>query len=165
MSNFLETIQKDTIQDYIIEVRGHAGEMTIEVQAEHIFEVLKTLKEKYAFNYLSDITATDFYEDGLRFEVAYNLVSMSARQRLRVSCRVPEDNPTVDSAVSLWESADWFERECFDMVGVTFNNHPDLRRMYMPEDYEWFPLRKEFPLLGIPGSIPLPEKDPPKEYN
>lgn len=164
MSTFLEKIQQDSIQAYIVEVRGYAGEMTIEVQAEHLFEVMKTLRDAYGFNYLSDITGTDHYTDAQRFEVAYNLVSMAHRQRLRVCCRVEEDAPEVESVVSLWKSADWYERETYDMLGIIFRNHPDLRRMYMPEDYEWFPLRKEFPQLGIPGSIPLPEKDPPKPY-
>lgn len=160
----LETIRQSSIQDFIVEVRGHAGEMTIEVKAEHIFTVLKTFKDEFGFNYLSDITGSDHYTDEGRFEVAYNIVSMAHQQRLRVCCRVEEATPAVDSVVSLWESADWYEREVYDMVGVTFNNHPDLRRIYMPEDFEWYPLRKEFPLLGIPGSIPLPEKDPPKPY-
>lgn len=164
MSNFLDTIKSSSIQDYIVDVRSYANEMTIEVKAETIYEVLKTMKEKFGFNYLADITASDNYTDELRFEVSYNIVNLEGKQRLRIACRVEEDNPEVDSAVTIWKSADWFEREAFDMIGIKFRNHPDLRRMYMPEDYDWFPLRKEFPLLGIPGSMVLPEKDPPKEY-
>ncbi|MEM7656146.1 MAG: NADH-quinone oxidoreductase subunit C [Bacteroidota bacterium] len=164
MSNFLEKLQQESLQDFIVEVRGHAGEMTIEVKSEHIHQVLQTLKNEYGFNYLADISGSDMYTDEGRFEVAYNIVSIPHQQRLRVSCRVEEDTPAVDSVVDVWSAADWFEREVFDMIGITFNNHPDLRRMFMPEDYEWHPLRKEFPLLGIPGSIPLPEKDPPKQY-
>ncbi|MEZ4773681.1 MAG: NADH-quinone oxidoreductase subunit C [Bacteroidia bacterium] len=164
MSNFLDTIKSSSIQDYIVDVRSYANEMTIEVKAEKIYEVLKTMKEKFGFNYLADITASDNYTDVLRFEVSYNIVNLEGKQRLRVACRVEEESPEVDSVVTIWKSAEWFEREAFDMIGVKFNNHPDLRRMYMPEDYDWFPLRKEFPLLGIPGSMVLPEKDPPKEY-
>ncbi|MDX2249573.1 MAG: NADH-quinone oxidoreductase subunit C [Bacteroidia bacterium] len=164
MSNFIDTIKSSTIQDYIVDVRGYANEMTIEVKPETIFEVLKVMKEKFGFNYLADITASDNYTDEKRFEVAYNIVNLEGKQRLRVACRVDENEPEVDSVVTLWKAADWFEREAFDMIGIQFRNHPDLRRMYMPEDYDWFPLRKEFPLLGIPGSMVLPEKDPPKEY-
>ncbi|MCB0838098.1 MAG: NADH-quinone oxidoreductase subunit C [Bacteroidetes bacterium] len=164
MSNFLDTIKKSTIQDYIVDVRGYANEMTIEVKPEHIFEVLKVMKENFGFNYLADITGSDNYTDKKRFEISYNIANLNDKQRIRVACQVEEDNPSVDSVVSLWGSANWFEREVFDMLGVHFENHPDLRRMYMPEDYQWYPLRKEFPLLGIPGSIQLPEKDPPKEY-
>lgn len=155
---FIEKLNGSPLQDLIVGVRGYANELTIEVKAEHIYPVLQMLKEKYAFNYLADITATDHYTDEARFELSYNIVSMEAKQRLRVSCRVEEDSPRVKSIVSIWASADWYERECFDMMGIVFTDHPDLRRMYMPEDFQYFPLRKEFPLLGIPGSIELPEK-------
>ena len=163
-NTFLDTIKTSTIQDFIVDVRGYANEMTLEVKAANIYEVLKLLKTQFNFNYLADITASDHYTDEGRFEVAYNILSMEGRQRLRVCCRVEEDDPEVDSVVSLWGAAEWYEREAYDMMGVTFRNHPDLRRMYMPEDYAYYPLRKEFPLLGIPGSIQLPEKDAPKEY-
>lgn len=163
-NTFLDTIKSSTIQDYIVDVRGYADEMTIEVKAEHIIEVLTTFKTQFNFNYLSDITGSDHYTDELRFEVAYNIVNLDGKQRLRVCCRVEENSPIVDTTVGLWKSANWFEREVYDMYGIKFNGHPDLRRMFMPEDYEYFPLRKEFPLLGIPGSIELPEKDAPKQY-
>lgn len=158
MHAFLDTINGSPLQDYIVGVKSYANELTIEVKPEHIFAVLKMMKEKYAFNYLADVTATDYYTDEKRFEMAYNIVSMEAKQRLRVTCRVEEDSPIVDSVVKIWGSADWYEREAFDMMGIRFRNHPDLRRMYMPEDFEFYPLRKEFPLLGIPGSIQLPDK-------
>jgi NADH-quinone oxidoreductase subunit C len=163
-SQFLETLQTGTLQDMIVAVRGHAGQMTVEVKAEDLHEFVKTLKQMYGFNYLSDITGTDNYTDEARFEVTYNLANLETRQRLLVCCRVEEEDPVVDTIVDLWKSADWYEREVYDMMGIKFKGHPDLRRIYMPEDFEWFPLRKEFPLLGIPGSIPLPEKDPPKSY-
>ena len=162
---FLASLKKSKIQDFILGERSYANELTIEVAADKIFEVLAFLKEAHEFSYLADITAIDHYEDTQRFEVSYNLVNLKGKQRLRVSCRVEEERPEIESVVPIWPSADWFEREAFDMVGIQFTNHPDLRRMYMPEDYPYFPLRKEFPLLGIPGSIPLPEKDPPKQYN
>jgi len=163
-NNFLDTIKSSSFQQYIVEVRGYANEITVEVDPEKILEVLQTLKEQFGFNYLSDITGSDFYSDEKRFEVSYNLVNIEDRQRIRVSCRLEEDAAAIDSITGLWESADWYEREVWDMMGITFANHPDLRRMYMPEDYKWHPLRKEFPLLGIPGSISMPDKDPPKPY-
>ncbi|MEO0899886.1 MAG: NADH-quinone oxidoreductase subunit C [Bacteroidota bacterium] len=163
-NTFLETIKESTIQDFIIEVRGHAGEMTIEIDPKQLRNVVQVLKEKFGFNYLVDITASDHYTDEKRFELSYNMVSMANNQRLRISAFVEEDEPSIDSITDFWKSAAWMERECFDMMGVTFNEHEDLRRIYLPEDFEWYPLRKEFPLLGIPGSLSLPEKDPPKEY-
>ncbi len=163
-NTYLDTIKASSIQGAIIEVRGYANETTIEVAPDKVVEVLTTLKEQFGFNYLSDITGSDHYTDEGRFEVTYNIANLEGKQRLRVCCRVEEDNPKVGTVVHLWKAADWFEREAYDMVGIIFEGHPDLRRMYMPEDYAWFPLRKEFPLLGIPGSLALPEKDPPKEY-
>ena len=162
---FLDTIQKSEIQKLIKGVRGYANELTLEVERDHLIELLTMLVEKFQFTYLADITGIDNYSDDHRFEVSYNLVSLSNKQRLRVATTVSEEDAKLPTTTAIWKAADWFEREVFDMIGITFEGHPDLRRMYMPEDYEFFPLRKEFPLLGIPGSIPLPDKDPPKPYN
>lgn len=163
-NKFLEKIRANKINELITDVRGYANEMTIEVEAANIFSALKILKEDFGFTYLADITASDNYIDGLRFQLDYNIINIPGRQRLRVSCRLEEENPEVESATSIWGSANWFEREAYDMIGINFQNHPDLRRMYMPEDFEYHPLRKEFPLLGIPGSIELPPKAE-KEYD
>ena len=165
IDNFWTSLSKSRIKDFLLGKRVYAEELTVEVKAEHIAEVLSCLKEDFQFTYLADISGIDHYTDAQRFEVSYNIVNLKGKQRVRISCRIEEDQPELASVVHLWKSADWFEREVFDMLGIQFTNHPDLRRMFMPEDYPYFPLRKEFPLLGIPGSIPLPEKDPPKEYN
>ncbi len=161
---FLNRIKDSKIQDYIIDVRGYANEITIEIHADKVPVVMQTLKESFGFNYLADITASDHYSDEGRFELSYNLVNMDDKQRMRISCRLEEDNPVVATVVPFWGSAEWYEREAWDMMGIKFDNHPDLRRIYMPEDFNYHPLRKEFPQLGIPGSIQVPEKDPPKEY-
>ena len=160
---FLDTLKTNAIHELFIDVRGHAGELTLEVAPENIVRVLNTFKQEYGFSYLSDITGSDNYTDENRFQLDYNIINMDARQRLRVSCRVGEENPEVETCTTVWGAADWFEREVFDMIGIKFTGHPDLRRMYMPEDFEYYPLRKEFPLLGIPGSIELPDKAT-KEY-
>jgi NADH-quinone oxidoreductase subunit C len=152
------------IQDWVIGVTHYAGETTIEVKASAIVQVCQILKEKFGFTYLADLTGIDYYTDSLRFGVAYNIVNMEAKKRLRIVVKVDEHEPTVASVVKVWTSANWFEREAWDMVGIRFAGHPDLRRIYMPEDFEYFPLRKEFPLIGIPGSIQVPVPDPPKEY-
>lgn len=140
------------------------GELTIEVKSTDIFATLKVLKENFGFEYLADICATDLYTEKLRFEILYNLTNLETYDRIRVKCRVDEGSPKLDSVTPLWHSANWHEREAYDMMGIIFEGNPDLRRMFMPEDYEYFPLRKEFPLIGIPGSIQMPEKDPPKPY-
>jgi NADH-quinone oxidoreductase subunit C len=160
----LETIRQSPIQEYIVDVRGYAGEMTIEIAPANLLAVLRIFKEQFGFNYLADLTASDHYTDRKRFELSYNLVSIPHQQRLRISVFVEEADPEVDSATGLYRSADWYEREAWDMMGIRFRNHPDLRRIYLPEDFAYHPLRKEFPLLGIPGTIALPEKDGPKGY-
>lgn len=162
--SFLAKLDGSGLQAFIKNVRGYAGELTIEVAAEDLHRVLEMLKNQYDFNYLADIISIDHYEDERRFELGYNLVSMSNRQRIRVSVFLEENDPTIDTVTDLWAGASWYEREAFDMMGIRFNGHPDLRRIYMPEDFAWYPMRKEFPQLGIPGSIELPEKDPPKPY-
>jgi len=163
MNQFLDDV-RSSLQEQIIEVNQYAGEVSLEIQPQHLLAVCQILKEKFGFTYLSDITATDMFTDQQRFRLSYNLFNLTEKKRIRISCRVNEENPEVDSLCELWPSANWNEREAFDMMGIKFKNHPDLRRMFMPEDFEYFPLRKEFPLIGIAGSIEVPEKDPPKPY-
>lgn len=155
---------QEKFNDVIVDIRQHAGELTIEVKAEAIHNVLKTLKELFGYAHLADITSVDYYTDELRFGVSYNLVNLEKSTRLRVTCRVEEENPEVDTAVDIWAGASWLEREAWDMMGIRFKGHPDHRRIFMPEDFEYHPLRKEFPLIGIPGSIETPPPAPPKEY-
>ncbi len=103
-------------------------------------------------------TIDETYSSDERFEVLYQLYSTKHKEYLRLKVRVPEHGVKVPSVVPVWPSADWHEREVYDMFGIEFEGHPDLRRIYMPEFFEYFPLRKDFPLLGIPGSLPLPDK-------
>jgi NADH-quinone oxidoreductase subunit C len=88
--------------------------------------------------------------------VVYHLYSLQHTTYVRLKVRVDENDLTVPSVAGLWASANWHERETYDMFGIKFTGHPDLRRMYMPEEFEYHPLRKDFPLMGIPDSIPLP---------
>lgn len=155
---------KEALASEALEVREYAGELTFIVSRENLKAFLRLLKEEHGFDYLVDIGATDHFVEGLRFEVVYNLVSLGRRLRVRVKARVPEDDPVVDTVTDLWPGAAWHEREAYDMMGIRFQGHPDLRRIYLPEDFEYYPLRKEFPLLGIPGTLPLPPKEPPKPY-
>ena len=160
----LQAIQ-ESLQAQALETRIHAGELTFLVDRQRHKTFLQTLKERFGFNYLVDIGATDHFVEGLRFEVVYNLVNLSDRLRVRVKVRVPEDGPALPTVTDLWPAAAWHEREAYDMMGIRFVGHPDLRRMYLPEDFGYYPLRKEFPLLGIPGTLPLPPKEPPKPYH
>jgi len=97
---------------------------------------------------LSDATCVDRYPLEPRFEVNYHLVSIPRRNRLRLQVRLSSDDPTVDSVVNVWPGANWQEREIFDLMGIRFNGHPDLRRILMPEDWEGYPLRKDYPVEG-----------------
>lgn len=147
---------REAFGDDVLDVQEYAGEQTVYVAKGRIREVCRFLKDEQGFDYLSDLGGIDRFTEEDRFEVMYNLVSIKNRKRIRVKVRVDEDDLTVDSVVEVWKAANWNERECWDMFGIRFNDHPDLRRMFMPEDFEHFPQRKEFPPLGIPGSLPLP---------
>lgn len=153
----------ENFSDKLIEVYQSSGDTFIRVEADSILEISKYLKEKQHFIFLCDIFGNDRYTSDERFEVVYNLMNLRTQTRLFVKARVEEENPTIESVTSIWKAAGWNEREVYDMFGVRFENHPDLRRIFMPEDFEYFPMRKEFPLLGIPGSIELPNTTPDTE--
>lgn len=135
-------------------------ELTIKFKKEFIIDVCDFLKNdsELQFLYLEDITAIDWATRKNRFTVVYQIFSLKNKFRLRLKCDIEDSESSIESVTSIWSAANWAERETYDMYGIIFNNHPDLRRMYMPEDFEYYPLRKEFPLMGIPGSIPLPKK-------
>lgn len=153
----------DTFSDQIIDVYQSTGDTYVRVDTDSIVDVCRYLKEKCHFIYLSDLFGIDRYTSEDRFEVVYNLISLRDGVRLFLKVRCEEENPEVDSVTGIWTAAGWPEREVYDMFGIHFKNHPDLRRIFMPEDFEYFPLRKEFPLLGIPGSIELPNTTPDTE--
>ena len=142
------------------EFSEYKDELTLQVQKSNIVEVCKILKNdsELSFNHCQDVTAIDWAKRKNRFTVVYHLFSLKNKFRLVVKVDVDESDCTVDTVSSVWRSANWHEREVYDMYGIIFNDHPDLRRMYMPEEFEYHPLRKDFPVLGIPGSLPLPKK-------
>jgi NADH-quinone oxidoreductase subunit C len=124
------------------------GELTVEVAPENILAALMRLRHDLKFERLSTVTAVDRYPAEPRFEIVYHLHSISTKQRIRLKARVSGENPEIDSAVPVYRAADWYEREAYDMFGVRFLNHPDLRRIMMPEDWEGYPLRKDYPVTG-----------------
>ena len=131
----------------------------VNVPVSDVFAALKYLRDEFAFDLLSDLTAVDWAEGvSPRFTVVYHLFSTSHHSYLRVCADcAKDDEPAVPSVVSLWPGANWHERECFDMFGIKFEAHPDLRRILMWDEYPYFPLRKEFPLAGIETALPDPE--------
>lgn len=141
------------------------NQLTLTVPKDKLVEVCTELKknEDTSFDMLVDVTAIDFLRKDDRFEVVYFLYSNKFKSRVRIKTLVDESNCVCPTLTGVWASANWYERETFDMYGIVFEGHPDLRRFYMPEDYNnpetgepIYPLRKDFPLMGIPDSIPLP---------
>ncbi len=152
------TALQDELGDKIGDIVLYANEHTVYVQPSALVQACKLLRDSLGYVYLADLGGIDrFTEDG-RFEVFYNLISLERGKRLRLKVRIDEDDPVVPSITSVHPSANWNERECWDMFGIRFDGHPDLRRMFMPEDFEYYPQRKEFPSLGIPGSLPIPSQ-------
>jgi NADH-quinone oxidoreductase subunit C len=142
---------KDKFTDVVDEVVQRLGETTIYVKSHQIAEVCRFLRDdpNFQFNLLSDLTGVDRgLEAEPRFEVVYHLTSLSKRTRLRLKVRVSEDNCHVPTVTTIWPTADWHERETFDLVGIKFEGHPNLRKILTPDDLEGHPLRKDFPLRG-----------------
>jgi NADH-quinone oxidoreductase subunit C len=135
--------------DSVVAVHDHRGESTVEIARERILEVARFLHgAPLAFTLLSDVTCADFPEDPGRFRLAYHLYSMESGQRLRLRVWAGAEDPRVDSVTPVWATADWHEREVYDMFGVRFTGHPDLARILMPLDWEGHPLRRDYPLGG-----------------
>jgi len=136
------------------------GELTIVIRKADILPVCRFLQSDpdLAFDSVRDICGADYQRSDDRFEVIYNIYSLKNNFRLRLKVRVGENDLHVSSVSGVWKGADWLERETYDMYGILFDDHPDLRRIYLPEEFEYYPLRKDFPLMGIPGSLPLPRK-------
>ena len=141
-------------------VSEYAGELTLIIKPSFLKNVCTLLRDdaELRFDSMRDLCGADYYRPDDRFEVIYNLYSIPNKFRLRLKIRVDEKKLSVDSVTGVWSTAGWHERETYDMYGIVFAGHPDLRRMYMPEEFEYYPLRKDFPLMGIPGSLPLPHK-------
>ena len=141
--------------DLVSEPTEFRREVTVEIaDAERILEVCEFAKRELAFDYLVDLSTLDHYGDDPRWSVVYELYSYQHRVHLRLKTRVSEERSELPSVTSVWRTANWHEREAYDMMGVRFRNHPDLRRILMWEGYPYFPLRKDFPLAGKPSEMP-----------
>ncbi|HMS33203.1 MAG TPA: NADH-quinone oxidoreductase subunit C [Ignavibacteria bacterium] len=160
MSEDKVNLLKSRLTNFKIEYTDVNGTPALYINKEDILEVCKILKddESLKFNSCVDAVSVDRFEKKDRFEMIYNLLSIDNNERLFIKIRLDSKRPEMESLIPVWKSANWYEREAYDLMGIIFLNHPDLRRMYMPENYEYHPLRKDFPLMGIPDSIPLPNK-------
>ena len=124
------------------------GEMTLEIAPAKISSICGFLKYDQDFVRLSSVTAVDRYPAEPRFEVVYHLHSLARNERLRLKCRLGGGDPSIDSVTSVWRGANWYEREVFDLFGIRFVDHPNLSRILMPDDWEGYPLRKDYPVTG-----------------
>jgi NADH-quinone oxidoreductase subunit C len=135
--------------DAIVEASSFRDQVIIRVDKERIAEVCMFLRDTSGveFDFLADLTAVDYPSRPQRFDIVYNLYSLTQNHRLRIKVAVGEDE-TVPTVTPVWLGANWHEREVYDMFGVVFANHPDMRRILLPADWEGYPLRKDYPLAG-----------------
>src|SRR5437588_8042573 len=136
----------------VVETVGFRGEQTIVLHPEFLPTVCTYLLKSLRYTYLSSVTAVDWLERVPRYDVVYHLLSIPNQCELRLKVRVGnkrEDHPAVASVTGIWPAANWYEREVYDLFGITFTGHPDLRRILMPADWTTHPLRKDYPLSGF----------------
>ena len=147
---------KEKFASAVLDVVEFRGEVTITVKKDEILAVLSFLKQSLRYNLLTDVTAVDYLgkkED--RFMLVYQLFCIDTKERLRIKAPLAEADGHIQSATQVWSTANWLEREVFDLFGIVFDNHPDLRRILMTPDWEGHPLRKDYPLQG-------PDREPYK---
>ena len=147
---------KEKFASSIIEVVEFRDEVTVTVKKQDILNVLSFLKQSLQYNLLTDVTAVDYLgKKEERFMMVYQLYSIPNKDKLRVKAPVSEGECHIQSASQVWATANWLEREVYDLFGITFENHPDLRRILMTPEWEGHPLRKDYPLQG-------PDREPYK---
>ena len=129
-------------------------ERTYTISSQDLREIAKFCRDDLSFDYLLDITSIDNFGDEPRFEIVYHLYSMPHGLHLRLKLKLSEETGALDTVSDIWPTANWHEREIYDMMGIKFNGHPDLRRILMWDGYPFFPLRKDFPLAGLPSDMP-----------
>lgn len=148
-TSVVELIKKWDAQA-ILQLIEFRGETTLVVSRENLRRVCEFLfsAPQHHFNYLSDITPVDRFPLEPRFEINYQLLSLARKERLRIQVKLPGNDPVVHSLTTLWPTANWHEREAYDLFGIRFEGHPELTRILMPDDWEGHPLRKDYPTEG-----------------
>ena len=133
--------------DAIVSTHSDFGDDTALVRREKIVEICTFLRDgpDLLFDFAMDLTGVDYLGEVPRFEVVYHLYSLEKKHRVRIKARLPEEDPTIDSVVSVWPGINWYEREAYDMYGIVFRNHPNLKRILMYEAFVGHPLRKDYP--------------------
>ena len=148
----LADVLREKFLDAFLEITEFRGMLTVHIRGERVLDLLRTLKTdpRFAFNFLAGVTAVDHLETGghARFAVVYHLLNQYDAKRIVVQAWVDEEDPELPSAYPLWKTADWQEREVYDLYGIRFTDHPNLIRIMNPESFEYYPLRKDYPLQG-----------------
>ncbi len=132
----------------VLDGKVDRDQLTLVIDPQRLERLCEFLKARRGYDFLSDITAVDWYPAEPRFEVIYHLRCYERKQLLRLKCRLHSDRAEIASVRPVWRAADWYEREVFDLFGIRFTGHPDLRRILMPEEWEGHPLRKDYPVTG-----------------
>ena len=148
-TSLVEAIRPSLPEGSLIRSESFRDQETMVVSGEKLIEVMTVLRDAFSYKYLIDLTALDFFPAQPRFQVVYHLWSHSKTPGLlRVKVEVPGESPSVPSVAGIWSTADWHERECRDLFGITFNGHPDMRPLLLTDDWEGHPLRKDYPVEG-----------------
>lgn len=161
MNDIILTKLKELFADSILDSSEFRGDLSITVKRDSAEQIALFLREEgeIRFDFCKDVTAIDWAKRKNRFTVVYIVYSFRNKNEIKIKIDLDESDLNMPTLSGVWKSAGWYERETFDMYGINFTNHPDLRRVYMPEEFEYHPLRKDFPLLGVPGSLPLPKSE------
>jgi len=145
---------KDMYPAEVLDIREFRGQVSVIVKKDRIKEMMRYLHDtpEFYFDFIEDLCGMDYLgRKEPRFEVVYHLLSHRHKHMIRIRAEVPEDDCAIDSVTDIWNGANWHERECFDLFGVSFAGHPDLRRILLPEDWDGHPLRKDYPLKSDLG--------------
>lgn len=139
---------KSRFAEEVVDVVEFRGETTVTVKKERIVDICSFMKSECGYNLLCDLCAVDYMGQAPRYMVVYNLYNIATKERFRIKAGLEEADATIDTVTGVWGTANWLEREVWDLMGVVFNNHPDPRRILMPVDWEGHPLRKDYPVQG-----------------
>jgi NADH-quinone oxidoreductase subunit C len=135
------------LSDLAVAAKYDREELTVTVTRENIIAACEAVK-RVGYNFFEDVTAVDWYPSEPRFQISYSILSFSLKRRIRLTVRLAGDDASLDSITNVWPAANFYEREVFDLFGVHFGGHPNLRRIMMPEDWQGYPLRKDYPVEG-----------------
>ena len=168
MEDKVREFLKQNFGEAIVREDNFRGQQSIYIKQEYLYDICRGLKNnpELDFNFLSDICSLDWLGDVEekegRFEVIYNLYSIKNKYRLLLKVRVPGDDAKIDTLTTLWNAANWLEREVYDLMGIQFVGHPDLRKIVTPDELEGYPLRKDFPLTYEVPQFSFNKDEPPE---